>query len=291
MIGPRRLRLRAAAGLVAGIAAAVLPFAAAAQRPPLASDLDPAAGQLPPQLKEVGFDQRLGERIPLDLVFRDHTGAAVRLGDFFGARPVVLSLVYYDCPMLCPMSMAGLASSLKGVALNGGLDLGRDFEVVTVSFNPAETAADAAKARATSLERYGHEAEGWHFLTGGAAEIRRLTEAVGFRYRFDADRGQYAHAAGIVVATAEGEIARYLFGIEYPPKDLRLALVEAGEGTVGTPVDQVLLYCFHYDPATGKYTIATLRLLRAAAAATVLALGGFIVVMRRRETRKSGESA
>jgi protein SCO1/2 len=237
----------------------------------------------------------MGERVPPDLRFRDSSGAPVRLGDLFAGRPVVLSLVYYDCPMLCPMAMGGLASSLKAL----DLDLGRDFDVLTVSFNPNDTTAAAAEARRTYLGRYGRAGSaaadstapaggGWRFLTGGPEEIRRLTEAVGFRYRYDAERGQYAHAAGVVVLTPGGEIARYLFGIEYPPKDLRLALVEAGRGEVGSAVDRLLLYCFHYDPATGKYTAATLNLVRAAAVATVLALGGFIVVMRRRERRAGG---
>lgn len=280
--------------LVGGIAAAVAAvFAlspAAAQQPPLARGLDPAAGELPRQLREVGFDQRMGERVPLELRFRDSTGEPVLLGDLFSSRPVVLSLVYYECPMLCPMALGGLASSLKAL----DFELGRDYDVVTVSFNPNETTAAAAAARKTYLARYGRgvaDAAGaagggpWHFVTGGPSEIERLTEAVGFRYQYDAERGQYAHAAGIVVLTPTGEIARYFFGIDYPAKDLRLGLVEAGRGEIGSAVDSLLLYCFHYDPATGKYTAATLNLLRAGAVATVLALGTFIVVMRRRERR------
>lgn len=278
----------AEAAATAAIAAVILAAAgpAAAQQPPLTGGLDPAAGALPAPLREVGFDQKLGERVPLDLVFRDAGGAPVRLGDYFGGRPVVLSLVYFNCPMLCSMTLQGLTASLRML----DFDAGRDFQVVTVSFDPREGPADAARARDTYLPRYraggraGAESA-WHFLTGDAEAIRRLTEAVGFRYQYDADRGQFAHAAGMVVLTPGGEVARYFFGIDPPPNDLRLGLVEAGEGTIGSPVDQVLLYCFHYDPVTGKYTAASLNLIRAGGALTVLALLGFIAVMRWRERR------
>jgi protein SCO1/2 len=275
-------RLAAGALLAALALAAAAP--AAAQRPPLrAGDLDPAAGTTPPGLREVGFDQRLGEAIPLDLPFRDSAGAPVVLGELFGERPVVLSLVYFDCPMLCPMTLQGLVESLRPLTF----DVGRDFDVVVVSFDPREGPGEAAPARRTAIDRYGRSGSepGWHFLTGGEESIRRLTGAVGFRYRWDEESRQFAHAAGVVLATSEGRIARYLFGIDHPATDLRLALVEAGRGAIGGPVDQVLLYCFHYDPATGKYTAATLNLLRAAAALTLLALVGFIALMGLRERR------
>jgi protein SCO1 len=269
----------AAAAVLLG---ALLAAPAAAQQP-TPTGLDPAAGSKPAQLRDVGFDQKLGAQVPLELTFRDSAGESVRLGDYFGSRPVVLSLVYYDCPMLCPMTMAGLASSLKAI----DFDAGDQFQVVTVSFNPSEGPAESAKAREEYLGRYGRAgaAAGWHFLTGDADAIKQLTDAVGFRYQYDADRGQYAHATGIVVLTPDGHVSRYLFGIEYPPKDLRLGLVDAGGGTIGSPVDQVLLYCFHYDPATGKYTAASLNILRAGGVLTILALGGFILLMRWRERR------
>ncbi|HEX2164744.1 MAG TPA: SCO family protein, partial [Thermoanaerobaculia bacterium] len=256
---------------------------AAAQRPPTQADPEATASGLPEPLREVGFDQRLGEAVPLDLVFRDASGSSVRLGDFFDGRPVALALVYYDCPMLCPLTMSGLARSLKPLEITAG----EEFELVTVSFDPRETAATARAARDRYLPLYGRQgaADGWHFLTGDAPEIARLADAVGFRYTFDEERGEYAHAAGLVVLTPEGRIARYFFGTDHSARDLRLAFVEASAGTIGNAIDQVLLYCFHYDPATGRYSAATWNLVRAGAALTVLALAGFIVVMLRRERR------
>ncbi len=283
---PRTDRRRpfAPAALAGALAAASLTAApAAAQRPPM-TGLDPAAGARPAVLEQVAFEQRIGEGVPLDLELRDAAGAPVRLGDLFGERPVALSLVYYECPMLCPMTLDGLARSLKGIAF----DPGRDFEVVVVSFDPREGAAEAAAAERRLLDRYGRAgtAEGVHFLTGGEEAIAALTEAVGFRYQYDAARGEYAHGTGLVLLTPEGRIARYFFGIEYPPRDLRLGLVEAGEGRLGNPVDQVLLYCYHYDPVVGKYSAATMNLLRGAAALTLLALGSFIAVMLLRDRRR-----
>lgn len=281
-IDPFRPRPRA---LAAALAAAALLAAtpAAAQRPPMIG-LDAAAGARPETLEQVAFEQRIGAAVPLDLQLTDESGAAVRLGDYFGERPVALSLVYYECPMLCPMTLDGLARSLKGIAF----DPGRDFEVVVVSFAPGEGPAEAAEAEARMLDRYGRPGieGGVHFLTGGAEAIAALTDAVGFRYQFDAERGEYAHGTGLVLLTPEGTIARYFFGIEYPPRDLRLGLVEAGEGLLGNPIDQVLLYCYHYDPVVGKYSAATMNLLRGAAALTLLALGSFIGVMLLRDRRQ-----
>jgi protein SCO1/2 len=243
----------------------------------------PAAKESPPELRDVGFDQRMGETVPLDLTFRDAEGRQVRLGDFFGERPVVLSLVYFSCPMLCPMTLQGLASSLKALSF----DIGEGYEVVVVSFNPEEDPEMAAEAKQRAIHRYGRAGteKGWHFLTGDAEAIAALTDAVGFRYTYDADRGEYAHGAGLVALTPEGEIARYFFGIEFPPKDLKLGLVEAGEGRIGSAVDQLVLYCFHYDPATGQYywSAWTYTALKVTGAVTVLALVGFIVLMLRRE--------
>lgn len=246
----------------------------------------PEARESPQALREVGFDQRMGEEIPLDLTFRDSAGREVRLGDFFGQRPVVLSLVYHSCPMLCPMTLEGLTASLKALSF----DVGEGYEVVVVSFNPDEGPELAAEARQRAIRRYGRAGTegGWHFLTGDAEAIADLTEAVGFRYTYDPDRGEYAHGAGLVALTPGGEIARYFFGIEYPPKDLKLGLVEAGEGRIGSAVDQLVLYCFRYDPETGQYVWSawTFIALRVAAAATVLALAGFVIFMLRQERRR-----
>ena len=236
---------------------------------------------LPAPLREIGFDQYIDQRVPLDTTFRDESGATVRLGDYFGRKPVVLVFAYYDCPMLCTQVINGLSSALGVMSLNPG----RDFEIVTVSFNPRDTPASAAAKKANYLERYRRPgaAAGWHFLTGDQANIDRLTKAAGFRYAWDAETGQYAHPSGVIVLTPDGRLSKYLFGIEYGPRDLRLGIVEASAGKVGTPVDSLLLYCYHYDPMTGRYGLAIMRAIRMAGAATVLAIGAFIVVMVRRE--------
>jgi len=243
----------------------------------------------PQVLRDVGFDQRLGEALPLDAAFRDESGRAVRLGDYFGRKPVVLSLAYYGCPMLCTLSLNGLASALKTLSF----DAGREFEVVTVSFEPRETPAQAASAKKTYLERYGRPGAsgGWHFLTGDMAAIEAVTRAVGFRYAWDDETRQYAHPTGIVVATPQGRIARYLYGVEYAPKDLRFGLVEASAGRVGSPVDRLLLYCYQYDPVRGRYGAAIMRTVRLLGILTVVSLVGFIAVMRRHETRSAQEEA
>ena len=232
-------------------------------------------------LREIGFDQKLGEVIPLDAVFKDETGRSVRLGDYFGKRPVVLNLVYYDCPMLCTVSLSGLASALDVLSFLPG----REFELVTVSFEPKEAPALAAAKKKTYLARYkrpGAEA-GWHFLTGDREPIGRITKAVGFRYTWDDETKQYAHPTGLLVLTPEGRISHYLFGIEYAPKDLRLALVDAGRGRIGNALDQVLLYCYQYNPHTGRYSASILNIVRLGGVITVLVLGGFILAMLRRE--------
>jgi protein SCO1/2 len=241
----------------------------------------PAADARPPAVRDVAFDQRLGEALPLDTAFRDETGRTVRLGDYFGRRPVVLSLAYYGCPMLCTLSLNGLASALKTLSF----DAGREFEVITLSFEPKETPEQAAAAKKAYLERYGRPAAagGWHFLTGDAAAVAAVTLAVGFRYAWDDETRQYAHPAGIVVATPEGRLARYLYGVEYAPKDLRFALVEASAGRVGTPVDQLLLYCYQYDPVRGRYGAAIMRTVRFLGILTVVSLVTLIAVLRRRE--------
>lgn len=241
------------------------------------------ASTVPAPLREIGFDQKLDTQLPMETRFKDEQGREVRIGDYFGQKPVVLAFVYYDCPMLCTQIISSLTSTLRTMSLAAG----QDFEIAMVSFDPRETPAMAAQKKAEYLARYGREGAeaGWHFLTGDETSIRLLTQAAGFRFTWDEATKQFAHPAGIIVVTPDGRPARYLFGIEYGPRDLRLALVEASEGKVGSPVDAFLLYCYHYDPMTGRYGLLVMRLLRIAGAATVLALGGFIVVMVRRERR------
>ena len=236
---------------------------------------------LPAPLREIGFDQNIDRPLPLDTAFRDEAGRTVHLGDYFGKRPVVLVFAYYDCPMLCTMVINGLSSALGVLSLNPG----KDFEIVTVSFNPRDTPATATAKKTAYLERYKRPgaADGWHFLAGDQPQIDRLTKAAGFRYVWDEQTKQYAHPSGVIVATPDGRLSKYLFGIEYGPRDLRFALVEASEGKVGNPADALLLYCYHYDPMTGRYGLAIMRGIRIAGAATVLVIGTFIVVMLRRE--------
>jgi protein SCO1/2 len=240
----------------------------------------------PPILRDVGFDQRIGEQVPLDLVFHDEQGEAVALGDYFGRRPVVLVPAYYRCPMLCTVVLNGVTSALRALAF----DVGREFDVVTFSFDPTETSALAAAKKEQYLGQYRRPgaASGWHFLVGDEAAIHRLTEAIGFRFAYDEAQRQYAHASGIVVLTPEGRVSRYFFGVEYAPKDLRLALVEASEHRIGSFVDQLLLFCFHYDPATGRYSRVALDVLRAGGAATLLALVAGVALMLRRERSPVG---
>ena len=239
------------------------------------------ASTMPAPLREIGFDQKLNQPVPLDTEFVDESGRQVRLGDYFGSKPVVLAFVYYDCPMLCTQVLSAMTSSLNLLSL----DAGKDFEVVAVSFDPRETPTQAAARKTTALERYDRPgaADGWHFLTGTQTAIERLTKAAGFRYVWDEQTQQFAHPTGIIVLTPDGRLARYLFGIDYGPRDLRLALVEASEGTIGTAVDSLVLFCYHYDPMTGRYGLVIMRTLRIAGAATVIAIAAFIGIMIRRE--------
>jgi protein SCO1 len=236
---------------------------------------------LPAIVKEVGFDQRLNEQVPLDLVFRDEAGRAVRLGEYIGGQPVILSLVYYNCTTLCPMILDGMVRSLTPVAF----DIGKEFTILTVSFDSRDTPAQAAAKKVEYVRRYRRAgaADGWHFLTGEEAAIRQLTKAVGFRYLYDEKTDQFAHAAGILMLTPQGKVSRYFYGFDFSPRDLRLGLIEAAANKIGTPIDQVLLYCYHYDPLTGKYGLIVMNVLRLAGLATILALAGFILVMLRRE--------
>lgn len=246
------------------------------------------ASSLPPMLQDVSIEQRLQEQISPDLMFREEAGRPVRLGEYFGRHPIILALAYYDCPMLCGLVLEGLAHSLRALSFN----IGEQFSVVTVSFDPDETPAQAAAKKAQYLHSYARPgaAAGWHFLTGDEAAIRQLTETVGFRYAYDTDTGQFAHAAGIMVLTPQGQIARYLFGIEFSPRDVRLALVEAAAGKIGSAVDRLLLFCYQYDPVTGRYGLLIMNVLRLSGLATVAVLGSFLVIMFRRERLRSHES-
>ncbi len=241
---------------------------------------------LPPDLSGVSIDQKLNTQIPLDLPFRDESGNAVRLGDYFKpGKPVLLNFVYYECPMLCTEVLNGMTGMLKVLKF----DPGKDFEIVTVSFDSREKPNLAAAKKKVYMQRYGRPdaAPGWHFLTGDQDAIAKLTDSVGFHYKWDERSQQFAHATAIMVATPEGKLSHYFYGIEYSPKDIRLALVEASHEKIGTPVDQVLLYCYHYDSRTGKYGAVVTRVLRLAGIATIVILGGFLLIMFRREPKNS----
>lgn len=245
----------------------------------IAVTLRPASNpnSTPPILRDVGIDQKLNDQIPLDLVFRDESGSVVHLGEYFRQKPVVLVLAYYDCPMLCTLVLNGLVHSLKEMKFN----VGQQFEVVTVSFDPTEKPALAAAKKAIYVSLYNRPgaAAGWHFLTGDESSIHRLTQAVGFHYNYDSQTRQYIHATGIMVLTPEGRLARYFYGIRYPAGNLRLGLVEASQGKIGSPVDEVLLYCSQYDPATGKYSVIISHVLKIAALVTILSLGSLVLAM------------
>jgi protein SCO1/2 len=260
--------------------AIALASSAAAQALPEPPESTAAAKQTEIQ-KQVGIDQRLNAQVPLDLVFTDETGREVRLGEYFGKRPVVLALVYYECPMLCTEVLNGLTSAI-GV-LN--FEVGREFDIVAVSFNPKEGPELAAQKKQNYVKRYGRpqSVAGWHFLTGKEESIRTLTETVGFRYVYLPENGQYAHGAAVEVLTPRGVISRYFYGIEYSPRDLRFGLMEASEERIGSPVDQVLLLCYHYDPTTGRYAAAILRMVRIGGAGVVAGLFTFLFVSLRRE--------
>jgi protein SCO1/2 len=249
--------------------------------------VNPAASapssQMPAVLSEVRFDQRLNEQLPLETRFKDEEGRDVTLGDYFGKRPVVLAFVYYECPMLCTQVLNGLTTSLTVLDET----VGREFDVVAISFDPRETPALASGKKKTHLDRYQRpeSAPGWHFLTGDEASIKAVTQAAGFSYVWDEKTQQFAHPSGIVVATPEGKLSRYFFGIEYAPRDVKFALVESSAGKIGNAIDQLLLYCYHYDPATGSYGFVAMGAVRVAGALTVLALVGFVVMSIRRDMR------
>ena len=241
--------------------------------------MSPPANTRPPRLENVGIEQHLDAQVPPDVTFRDSTGNTVKLGDYFGRKPLILNLVYYNCTMLCGEALAGLASAMRLIKF----DVGNEFDVVTVSFDPRETPAMAAAKKIEYVKRYGRPsaASGWHFLTGQPESINALTKAVGFQYQYDEKSNQYAHATAIMVLTPQGRISRYFYGVDFPPKDLRMGLVEASQGKIGNAVDAVLLYCYHYNPETGKYGAMVANILRLAAVATVLLLGGLLFILWR----------
>lgn len=272
------------------LAATLLPLCASAQ---INSGItSPPVNERPPLLQNVGIEQHLDAQVPADLTFVDDTGKTVKLGDYFGRKPLILNLVYFNCTMLCGEELKGLASAMRLVKF----DVGNEFDVVTVSFDPRETPAMAAQMKKDYVQRYGraNAAAGWHFLTGQPESINALTKTVGFQYHYDPKTNQYAHATAIMILTPQGHISRYLYGVDFPPKDLRMGLVEASQAKIGNPVDAVLLYCYHYNPATGKYGAVIANILRLAGAATILILGGMILVLWRLDraaTKKAASKA
>lgn len=249
------------------------------------------ANGLPETLKTVGIEQKLGDQLPLDTELKDEDGKTVTLGSYFGkGRPVIVAFVYYECPMLCNQVLNGLTGSLKGI----NFDAGKEFDVVAISFDAREfNKVDLAKnKKASYVERYGRPetAKGWHFLTGSEESIQKVTSAAGFTFEWDEKSNQFAHAAGVMIATSDGKLSRYLYGIDYSPKDLKFGLMESAESRVGSPADQLLLYCFHYDPASGKYGLAVLNVVRLGGIATLLGMGAMGLVFWRRNKRRAVNS-
>jgi protein SCO1 len=259
--------------LIVVLAVALILLAAASAR--AHDDKRPAA------LRDVAFDQKLNQQVPLDLTFRDENGKTVLLANYFKQKPVILNFVYFKCQDLCPLLLDGVVRSLRAVAF----DLGNQFDVLTVSFDPHDDPPLAAAKKTDLVEKYSRPgaATGWHFLTGDEPQIQKLTQSVGFRYSHDAHTGEFAHAAGIVILTPQGKTSRYFYGIDFSPRDVRLGLIEAAADKIGSPIDQLLLFCYHYDPTTGKYNLLVGRVIQIAGAFTVLALGTFIILMLRRD--------
>jgi len=283
--------------LLAILCLLLLSSAAFAQKPPGPSSPlygarpesgNPSSG-LPAALQDVAIEQKLDQQLPLDLVFRDESGQQVKLGQYFGQKPVVLAFVYYDCPMLCTQVLNGMVTSLRVLPFQ----VGKEFDVVTVSFDPRETSELATNKKKVYINYLPEKmrpaaANGWHFLTGDAENIAKLTDAVGFRYRYDEATKQFAHASGIMVATPHGKLSRYFYGVEYAPRDLRLGLIESSANKIGSPADQLLLYCYHYDPATGKYGAAVMKIMRIAGVVTVLMIVAMLFAMRGRSPKTIG---
>jgi protein SCO1 len=245
------------------------------------SNVQPAASNMPPVLQNVGFEPQLDRTLPLDLPFRDESGRDVRLGDYFGPRPVVLAFVYYTCPMLCDQVEQGVVGTLRMLSFNPG----SDYEVVFVSFDSRDNPAAAAEKKKSAMSHFRRPqtAAGWHFLTGSPESIDRLTKAANFRFTFDAKSQLFAHASGVLLLTPDGRISRYFYGVEFPSRDMRLGLVDASAGKIGTPIDHVLLYCYHYDPSTAKYSATILKIIQLGGILTLAALAAAILVFRRRD--------
>jgi len=267
----------------ARMAMGLLVVAAGLARPVAAQLSDPmqSVGVRPDLLKDVGIDQKLNQQVPLNLTFRDETGKTVQLSQYFGQKPVLLSLVYFNCPMLCTQVLNGMEASMKGLPM----DAGDQFNAISVSIDPSDKPVLAAVKQQMYVGMYGRPngAQGWHFLTGDEDQIKKLANAVGFRYAYDPDSKQFAHASAIMVLTPDGKLSKYFYGIQYSPRDLRLGLVEASARKIGTPVDSMLLFCYHYDPNTGKYGLLISRLIQAGGLLTVLAIGLTMLILFRRE--------
>jgi protein SCO1/2 len=269
-------------------AAALLLTQVALPSPVAPDGIDMSGAGRPDVLKGVTIEQRLNSQLPLDAVFRDENGQTVQLAKYFGKRPVVLALVYYECPMLCTQILNGVVRTAKSLTLTPG----KDYDVLVISFDPAETPAMALAKKATYMKSFGRPetADGWHFLTGATPSIDSVTNAVGFHYKWDPSLKQYAHASAVYVLTPEGRLSKYFYGINYSPTDMRFGLVEASHNKIGTAVDQVLLFCSHFDPHTGKYTVTIFSVLRLAGAVTLLLLGGYVAIMLRRDKAKKKQA-
>ncbi|MEN6452031.1 MAG: SCO family protein [Thermoguttaceae bacterium] len=266
------------------ITAATLVAACVLEGFPSSANADETPDSKPAILRRVGFDQRLNEQLPLDLTFVDENGKKVKLGDYFGQKPVILVLAYFECQMLCTEVLNGLVRGMREIPFTPG----KEFTVLTISFDPREKPPLAAAKKENYLRNYGREGAGpgWHFLTGDPENIAKLTDAVGFRYVYDEKTGQYIHVSGLIILTPQGKISRYLRDTRFPGRDLRLGLVEASAGNIGSPSDDVLLYCFHYDPQTGKYTPTIVNFVRAGGLLTMLAVGLLVWFLARRQRRK-----
>lgn len=260
---------------------ALLLSASAAWAQAVPSGTGPAAQNMPSVLQNVGFEPQLNAHLPLDLAFRDETGRSVQLRDYFTQKPVLLALVYYGCPMLCDQLEQGVVGTLRMLSFNPG----RDYEVVFVSFDPRETPDMAAQKKESAMTHFRRPetASGWHFLTGSKESIDALTQGANFRYSFDEKSNLFAHASGILLLTPDGRISRYFYGVEFPSRDVRLGLVDASAGKIGTPIDHILLYCYHYDPSSARYSASILKLIRVGGVLTILCLVAGMLIFRRRE--------
>lgn len=269
---------------IVGIAV-LLAAAGALRAQTIPGNVGPSAATMPAVLRNVGFEPPLNGQMPLDLHFRDETGRDVALRDFFGQKPVVLAFVYYNCPMLCDQVQMGVVGSLRMLSFNPG----RDYEVLFVSFDSRDTPELAAEKKKTALSHFRRPetASGWHFLTGSRESIEAATKAANFRFTFDAKSNLFAHASGLLMLTPDGRISRYFYGVEYPGRDMRLGLVDASAGKIGSPIDHVLLFCYHYDPTTAKYSASILKIIRLGGILTIICLVGGILISRRREVHSA----